>query len=189
MFAFSCLEAAFAYYGWAPPLRSFATGAPQMTFLSALLFGMASLLVGGIYFAKQDSTIGPFTVGTLTISILGMIAFEQTTTISGRFAYEVPIVLNPQPGHPSPCTMAGIALLATGGLAWALRWRRFLCVLGAGAVFIGLLALVGYAIDVPKLYCYFGPDSTAMAIPTALCLVVLGMSEAATILWMKTCDA
>ncbi len=161
-------------FGW---LRSFVPGAPKMTMLAALLFVASSLLVIGLRKDQRRSVRGSFFMGTLTMSILFTVFVECVASLSTGLAFESPTTLNPFPGYPSPCTLTGFAFIAAGGLAWAFRWWGLIKMAGSFSALIGLLACVGYLFNIPKLYCYFGPESTAMAIPTAICLVVIGLCE------------
>jgi len=161
-------------------LRSLIPGAPKMTMLAALLFAASSLLVLGFQHVRRRDPLGAFFIGTLTIAILLTVVYECVSYMSRLLVFEVATEYNPSPGHPSPCTLTGFAFLAIGGFAWAFRRWWTLRMLGAAAAAIGVLGVIGYAFNLPHLYCYFGPDSTAMAFPTAICLAVVGMCEALT---------
>lgn len=175
VFAFAQIFAARFGVEW---IRSLAPNMPKMTMLTALLFIGSCALVLGFRHCRQSSNVGAFFVGGLTWGILLTIAFECWLSMSAYLAYESPTILNPRPGHPSACTLAAFFGVGSSGFAWAFRLEAIRRLIGVGVAFVGLFALVGYALDVPQLYCYFDPNSTAMAIPTALCLVAVGASQA-----------
>lgn len=177
--AFSVVEmmAALFRLDW---LRSVIPGAPKMTVPAALLFTASSLLVLGFHSARRRDPLGAFVIGTLTLAILMTVVFECALYVSGHFVFDIAAMSNLASRHPSPCALAGFALVAAGGFAWAFRWWWTLRFLGGASAVIGVLALAGYVFNVPRLYCYFGPDSTAMAVPTAFCLLVVGTCEALT---------
>ena len=78
-----------------------------------------------------------------------------------------------QPGRMAPGSAVALVLISTSIVLTALGHRpllRQLCLLGAAV--IGLVALLGYASDLPGLYGF--PADRRMALPTALALLALG---------------
>ena len=160
-------------------LRTLVPGAPKMTLLAAFLFAAASLLVLGFQNVKRRDQFGAFLIGTLTLAILLTVVFECIRFIADYFSYELALRYA-EPAHPSPCTLIGLSLVAVGGFAWAFRRWGLLRLFGWLSAGLGLLSLTGYVLSLPWLYCSFGPDDTAMSMPTAICLVILGICEALT---------
>ncbi len=86
---------------------------------------------------------------------------------------------SPLPGRPSPNTALGLTLLGTASLCLcqANRRSRFLIVTGllsAGAIAIGLMALLGYLSGLSTTYKW--RYLTGVSLPTALGLVFVGVS-------------
>lgn len=177
MLAFSIAQIFAAKLG-IDSIRSFGRDMPKMKMLTAVLFVAASALVLGFRHCRPAGNVSAFFVGGLSWAILLTIAFECWLSMSAYIAFETPTILNPRPGHPSACTLAAFAAIGGGGFAWAFNLPRTRRLLGLGAALVGLFAIIGYALRVPQFYCYFDAKSTAMAIPTAICLVAVGGAQA-----------
>ena len=83
------------------------------------------------------------------------------------------------PGRPSVGTMVAFMLVATAGFLAMVRPARlpaYLLFLDCLILLTGVVALIGYAFDLPALYYYVpGGISTAMAFHTAALFALLGI--------------
>lgn len=114
-------------------------------------------------------------MATLLISNL----FGIRTGLEDLFVREAPGTVNtPVPGRPSVMTMLNFVLLAFSGLVtliYPVKLTLWLSRIGFLVFIIGLIAFVGYIINIPALYYVLPGFSSAMAIHTAMLFILLGI--------------
>jgi len=83
------------------------------------------------------------------------------------------------PGRPALATMIAFIFVASAGLlnmfGKSRRVRIATLILGALIMIVGMLAIIGYVVNVPQLYGSFDDISTAMALHTAILFVIIGI--------------
>ncbi|GEM_PF-1468522 len=114
-----------------------------------------------------------FFMGILLVSSL----IDIRTGIEDLFIRENEAVQSVTPGRPSIGTMLSFILIVIASLASlrnAATLNKQLSVIGLTIVVIGVLAIVGYTVNLPMLYYAVEGWSTAMALHTAFMFVLLG---------------
>jgi hypothetical protein len=114
-----------------------------------------------------------FFMGILLVSSL----IDVRTGIEDLFVKEDEAVQSVTPGRPSIGTMVSFILIVIASLASlrnAATLNKRLSVVGLTIVVIGVLAVVGYIVNLPMLYYAVEGWSTAMALHTAFLFVLLG---------------
>ena len=179
-----------AMFGWFSDvsiLTSYVADAPTIKFTAAFSLVVAGLLLfSSISVVEGNSELGGITVVILAIVLMffnGMFLFEVLTGLrtgfGDLFVIESPGSLHTvQPGQPSVAAIAAFMLVAFIGFcmqAWPHRVKLFLSVLGAVLVVISGIALLGYAFNVPALFFAVSGLSTALSLPAAVGLLLLGI--------------
>lgn len=175
--------------GWFLDIAVLKSIMPQwatMKFTTALSFGFSGIillagsahLVRRSYGAEWILAVSSFVVLLLMSSLIVSVLLGIKTGIEDLFVREVgDAVLTTVPGRPSLGTMLAFILIGLFGAFAAFNalkeWAVRVC--GGLVTFLGVVSLVGYAIDAPVLYYAVEDVSTAMAFHTALLFVFLGI--------------
>lgn len=165
-------SSALALFGWHSGqdiLASWIDGAitqrPITSFCMMLAASMPWLLRSGDTVTKE---VALSAVGFLMLLVMGVHA-------SAALLGQMPPDRNP---IPSVATMVAFLCIAVAGLIRAFRGNGWAEVNMAAAGMIGVVGLVGYLLRRPSLYYDWPGWSTAMAVPTALSFVLIGVAGA-----------
>lgn len=169
--------------GWIFDVEALKRVAPGLVFMKATT-AFSFILAGGAgtflpMSSPRLSTVGAmFAVGHVFL-MLALLVAAQLGVSSGLervFFTDSADTFTVAPGVPSLCTMAAFLLVGAGGLTYALGDRMLSATFGGAAILSGGVSLIGYAMGRPELYCYLEGRSTAMAVHTAVGMVVLGVA-------------
>ncbi|MBW7956976.1 MAG: hypothetical protein H3C68_03705 [Deltaproteobacteria bacterium] len=168
-------------------LKTLAPGYVTMKFSTALSF----LLSGVVLYYFSEAARGEMSGAqvALPISTLVILLLMSTLLASALFGLEAGVealfvmedpsaVMTEVPGVPSIATMLDFILISALAIAVLFRqrvlpwWFRSF---GAFIALTGLSALMGYLLDMPRLYFFFPGLSGAMAIPTSILFVLIGI--------------
>lgn len=119
-------------------------------------------------------------VSCLAWSMIGLMAITLYSSVTGK-VIGIAIagddgMLSVAPGTPSIGTMIAFIMYGFFGLMYTLG-VQYSYILPHAVGIIGTTALAGYAFGVPEWYFYFPDESTAMAVHTAACFLLLGIAS------------
>lgn len=164
--------------GW---LKSIHPSWVTMKFSTAVSFALSGTMLALLHSDSAKLQGVGVGVGLGAVSYMVAMGFDVTYDgalgLADAFVEETPAaVMSHSPGVPSVCTMVCFALTGAAGVLVAvgapMAARGLFVVVGIGA----LLALCGYGIGWPPMYCYFDGHSSAMAVHTALLFGMLAAS-------------
>jgi len=120
-----------------------------------------------------------FIIILIMVSLLLSIFFNIRTGLENLFVSEMEGAINtPVPGRPALAAMISFILIASSGLlSLSKKTVNYLIirVVGVIVMVVGVVAVIGYLLDIPKLYGQFGMISSAVALNTALLLALIGL--------------
>jgi|GEM_PF-6388586 len=160
-------------YDW-PVLRSFGMGRVTMKPATATAFILAGAMIMLTHIPNHRQW-RPSVISGCAFSVAGLML--MTMYVHGDiFGLEGDApVFTSSPGRPSVFTIMCFLGLAIWGIAHVCDIRRAVIVPWLVAL-VGIVAMIGYAMDWPLLYSYIDGASTAMAVHTAFGFVLLGVS-------------
>jgi hypothetical protein len=160
-------------------LQSVLPGQVTMKFTTALMFFISVLIVLGAGKIISDHKPTPYLLAVIMpLAIVQIFIAVQAETVMLPFAEQDDAIKSVAPGVPSLGTMVSFLLISLAGIvAYATgNPKKVLGVIGPAVAGVGVVALAGYALDLPALYYFVENVSTAMAIHTALGFVLLGLA-------------
>jgi hypothetical protein len=137
-----------------------------MKYVTALMFaiGAAAVLCTG----KLREAFTVFALGVLMYSLAGAYFYPGILPNMGdKGLYSI------MPGVPSLGTLLAYGAFV-GWLAWFDQNTGTAKYIGVSLILCGLVAIMGYALNQPVLY-FYSKYSTAMALPTAVLFMMLGV--------------
>ncbi|MBI5221567.1 MAG: hypothetical protein HY979_02065 [Candidatus Magasanikbacteria bacterium] len=168
-----------------PTLKNILPQFVTMKFITAVCFLLSSLnlyLIVRMNLCRQEwESMALLFVSFLTILLMASLLVSTfigiKTGVEDLFVKEVSgAVKTVAPGRPSLVTMINFVLIAGIGLSNLYRLSVAVSrTLGLLVTLFGGMAILGYIIDLPKLYGHFNNFSTAMALHTAILFVLLGV--------------
>jgi len=179
-------------FGWffdITVLKSILPGWVTMKFITAVCFLISGMLIFLFALKNKSETSETlilalsFLLLLLMISFLFSLFFGISTGIESFFIKEdINAVRTSVPGVPAVPTMVCFILIGLAGLFYLANNNnnnnnliKPFFILGISTTFIGGVAILGYGFSLPQLY-YSFPGFTAMAFPTALLFVLIGIS-------------
>ena len=176
--------------GWIfniPALTSILPQFVTMKFTTAVCFVLSGIVLyltainvqNNNDIAQLMSSFLSFVILLIMASLLVSVFLGIKTGMEDLFVRESPgAVKTVVPGRPALITMVNFLLIASVGLLSLFDKKNLLKVVnifGLVTAFFGILAIIGYIADMPKLYGHFNNVSTAMALHTAILFVFLGI--------------
>lgn len=168
-------------------LKSGVLGFATMKFTTAVLF-LFSNIIGillAYYFEKKNELaqlllpIFVLILGLVITSAFVSSVFGIKTGIENLFFIEDSgSILTVNPGRPSHGTLLAFVTVIIIGVLTMIRSnvvKNALLIGSAIEIFLGVTSVIGYLLQVQYLYFYFKDLSSAMAINTAVLLVLLGV--------------
>jgi hypothetical protein len=168
-------------------LKSISSAWVSMKFTTAIAFVLSGIT---LYFIAK-AVEGHFDIAQVALSItslliillMGTLFFSAVlkirTGVEELFVKETATApMSVIPGRPSIPTMLNFLLIAGAGILTTLNpanLRMKLKVIGLIIGFVGLLAVIGYVINMPALYYYVEGINTAIACHTAALFMVIGI--------------
>lgn len=178
------LGGALVLIGWATGTQSLTLvmpGTVTMKIATAVCFVLAGIAYG-IMARRRRGPLADLVASSAIMAlstVMGSLLFSAATHQPSVFDHaEQGALLSAREGRPSICTMLAFLVVASGGIAWMADRFRVTEWAGRIVALMGIVALTGYVVGWPPLYCYFEGGSSAMAVHTAALLVVLGVSVA-----------
>lgn len=176
--------------GWIfdiPFLTSIIPNAVTMKFSTSISFIFSGITIyfiskyneGKIGIAQIAVPISGFVVFLFMATLLTAYIFGVTSGIEQLFVQESSdAIKTSQPGVPSFPTMVNFILIIIAGMfAFSeSKLRKLITSIGYVISIIGIISIVGYAINQPILYYYIDNANSAMAIHTSILFTVLGIA-------------
>ncbi len=175
--------------GWifkVPVLLSIRPGWMNMKFNTAIAFVLSGVILYFITHSKE----GGFDKAQVIIPLASLVIFLLigTSFFSAIFGIRTgvenlfiedahPTLLTIVPGRPSMPAMLSFILIASAGIlavSGDKKMRLKLKLIGLIVAVIGAVAVVGYILNLPFLYYYIKDFSSAIALHTAVLLILLG---------------
>jgi len=165
-------------------LKSILPGWVSMKFITALSFFFSAIVL--MLLAKKEKgewsnffiLIISFGLLLLMVTFFISLFVGVSTGIEKLFVQEQQgAVRTTVPGVPAVPTMICFILISLAGLFFSLNPGKSRGIFSMGVLIgiIGIVAIVGYLLEIPKMY-YSFPGFTAMAFPTAGLFVIMGIS-------------
>jgi len=159
-----------------------------MKFSTALSFLMTGIIVGLLNESRNRNNefakiflfapimIILFFMATLLVSTIA----ETSSGVSSLFIKEDPAAAlgSVKAGTPSVGTMINFLLIIGVGFTYLIarkEYTKYLTICGAIIIALGIIALIGYAIENPSLYYQIEGFSGAMALHTAIAFILSGI--------------
>lgn len=156
-----------------PILTSWGTNFVSMKFVTAISITLSTLSLLIITHSPFHSLrILPISLESVSLSLMAYTVISRNailSTISDTTSYTV------APQVPSIGTLSAIILLFIVGILYTKDMIKIIRRCGAILAMLGLIAVFGYIIGNPSLYFYIENISTAMALNTSICFVLLGV--------------
>ncbi|MFC1732899.1 hypothetical protein ACFL6I_21575 [candidate division KSB1 bacterium] len=178
-------------FGWIADIPVLTSILPQwvtMKFSTALSFTLSGIIIYLVACvctsSKVSGIVQMILMSTSFLIILFMVAFLISSLMGVRTGIEDLFIKEAEDavksathGRPSVGTMVSFMLIAFAGIAALIRLRNVYTALRlfGGVIFVlGIVAILGYIINMPVLYYYLEGLSTAMAFHTAILFVFAG---------------
>lgn len=177
--------------GWILDIALFKSVVPgfvTMKFSTAFSFFLSSGIILVMTFPKKYTAFGQIIMPTLIlIQLLSMtlllssniLDFDSQITKLFLVESQLDTVYTFAPGIPSIPTTVSFILIGMVGLFFLFDSSYTVMVfriVAIGIALIAIIALLGYALDIPELYYYVDELSTGMAIHTAVLFFLLGVA-------------
>jgi hypothetical protein len=176
--------------GWFWDITTLKSILPQfvaMKFTTAFCFFLSGATLYYIIRSCQEETqvndlfliFINFIIILVMASLLLSVFFDIRTGLENLFVSEMEGAINtPVPGRPALLVMLSFMLIASSGLlSLSKKTVNYLIIRIVGVIImiVGAVAIIGYLLDMPKLYGQFGFISSAVALHTAFLLVLVGL--------------
>ncbi len=191
LLSLAVMSAAFlVFIGWffdIGVLKSISPAWVSMKITTAIAFVLSAII---LYFIAR-AVEGDFDIAQVALSITSLLiillmgtlffsaVLEIRTGVEELFIKETAAApMSVIPGRPSIPTMLNFLLIAGAGILTTLNpanLRMKLKVIGIIIGFVGLIAVIGYIINMPVLYYYVEGINTALACHTAALFMVIGI--------------
>lgn len=168
-------------------LKSILPNWVTMKFTTALSFLLSGIILYFIIEATKGKSeiadivlpIASLIILLLMVTILASLFFGIRTGVEDLFVKEAKgAVVTTIPGRPSVATIIDFILIAIAGILTmfkSINLIKQLFWIGFAIGLSGILAVIGYVIDVPLFYYFIEGKSTAMAIHTAILFTIIGI--------------
>lgn len=152
-----------------PLLISWGAGFVSMKYITALTMIVAA---GAVLATKYSTRVSvAINFGASTAVLLSVFLVSGASNLLG--IVESSHVMTVHPGFPSTGALLCFFAIATDGIILSLTGPSRPRYAAVAVLILTLTAMAGYALNVPTLYWYVKGWSTGMALPTAVCFVLL----------------